>query len=63
VDGVRIYLGTFTTSASSIAAVGPWLETESITEDGFVIQAPLAGADPRNDSRILQVLRETATSH
>ena len=58
-DGVRIYLGTFTAGLSSIPPVGPWLEVETIKTDDFVLQAPWTGADPRNDARILQVLKET----
>lgn len=59
VDGVRIYLGTFTARFSSIGPLGPWLYVEDIASDGFVIQPPLTGADPRNDARIEQALTET----
>jgi hypothetical protein len=58
-DGVRIYVGTFTAGLSSIPPVGPWLEVETIKPDDFVLQAPWTGEDPRNDARILKVLKET----
>ena len=32
---------------------------EDITSDGFVIQPPWTGTDPRNDARIVQALTET----
>lgn len=57
-DGVRVYLGTFTSQVSSIAPVGPYVSVEGITSDGFVIQPPLSGADLRNDARILKALTE-----
>jgi hypothetical protein len=58
-DGVRIYLGTFASTLSSISPVGPFITTDDITADGWVIQASRTGADLRNDARILQVLGET----
>jgi hypothetical protein len=55
-DGVRIYLGTFMTMASSIGPVGPSITVEDIASQSLVIQAPWSGADPRNDSRIIATL-------
>lgn len=57
-DGVRIYLGTFTSMVSSISPAGPYIMMDEITSDGLVIQPPWTGTDPRNDPRILQVLTE-----
>ena len=57
-DGVRIYLGTFTSMVSSITPAGPYIMMDDITSDGLVIQPPWTGTDPRNDPRILQVLTE-----
>ncbi len=58
-DGVRIYLGTFTSIVSSIHPAGPYIMRDDITADGLVIQPPWTGTDPRNDARILEVLTET----
>jgi len=65
-DDARIYLGSFMSPISSVTPTGPYLYVDSvdtvaegITADGFVIQAPWAGSDPRNDPRIIQVLTET----
>jgi len=57
-DGARIYLGTFFAGLSSIPATGPNANVEDITSDGFTLRAPLSGADPRNDERILKALSE-----
>ena len=57
-DGARIYLGTFFASLSSISPTGPNANVEDITSDGFTLRAPLSGADPRNDERILKALSE-----
>jgi len=58
-DGIRIYLGTFFASLSSIGPTGPNASVEDITSDGFTLLAPWRGADPRNDDRILKALTET----
>jgi hypothetical protein len=58
-DGVRIYLGTFFASLSSISPTGPNANVEDITSDNFTLRAPTSGADPRNDDRILKALTET----
>jgi hypothetical protein len=64
-DDVRIYLGSFTSSISSIRPPGPFVyvdglstDSDGITADGFVIHTPWVGTDPRNDPRITQVLTE-----
>ena len=57
-DGARIYLGTFFAGLSSIPPTGPNANVEDITSDGFTLRAPLSGADPRNDDRILKALSE-----
>jgi hypothetical protein len=58
-DGARIYLGTFFASLSSVSPTGPNADVEDITSDGFALRAPLSGADPRNDERIVKALTET----
>jgi len=57
-DGARIYLGTFTSSISSIAPSGPFVSMEEIATDGFTLHAPMTGPDPRNDERIIKALTE-----
>lgn len=56
--GERIYVGAFTTAISSIMVDAPSIETMSIPEEGFTIQAPPMAPDPRSDPRILKVLAE-----
>jgi hypothetical protein len=57
-DGVRIYLGTFTSGISSISPTGPFVEVENITDDSLTLHAPMNGTDPRNDERIIRALSE-----
>jgi hypothetical protein len=59
-DGVRIYRGAFIGGPYSGIPSGPYLYAEDIKADGFVIKPrpPSYGADPRNDERIIQVLKE-----
>ncbi|MBN1609794.1 MAG: hypothetical protein JW940_24390 [Polyangiaceae bacterium] len=59
-DGERIYQGAFMTVVSSVASSGPRVMVETSTPDGFVIESPVGGADPRNDGRILAVLTQTS---
>jgi hypothetical protein len=58
-DGIRIYLGTFFASLSSIGPIGPNANVEDITSDGFTLRVPSSGPDPRNDERIVKALTET----
>ena len=44
---------------SSVGPVGPWVDIDDIKTNDFLVNPPWNGADPRNDARILQVLRET----
>jgi hypothetical protein len=57
-DGVRVYLGTFTSPISSIAPTGPYVTVDEITADGLTLRAPTRGTDPRNDERIIKALSE-----
>jgi hypothetical protein len=57
-DGVRIYVGTFTSGVSSLGPVGPFVYVEDITADSLTLKAPTRGSDPRNDDRILTALGE-----
>jgi hypothetical protein len=57
-DGVRVYLGSFTSPISSIAPTGPYVYVEEITADGLTLRAPARGTDPRNDERIIKALSE-----
>ncbi len=61
-DGERIYLGTFYSLISSQTFAGPTIVMENLSADGFTIDpaypAPITGADPRSDPRILKVLTE-----
>lgn len=59
-DGERIYQGAFMTMISSVLTRGPQVMVERSTPDGFVIEPPVDGTDPRNDSRILAVLTQTS---
>lgn len=54
--GARIYLGAFQSIISSVALPCPTVAIERMSIDGFVIDAPPSGADPRNDPRILAAL-------
>ena len=56
--GERIYVGAFTTPVSSVLLDAPSIDTSTIPEDGFSIQAPPQAADPRLDPRILKTLGE-----
>lgn len=57
-DGVRIYLGSFTSAISSIAPTGPYVYADEITADSLTVRAPVRGTDPRNDERIIKALSE-----
>jgi hypothetical protein len=57
-DGARVYLGTFTASLSSIPPQGPYTNVDEIASDGFTLQAPWSGKDPRFDDRIVKALSE-----
>ncbi|HEY5957636.1 MAG TPA: hypothetical protein VIV60_13815 [Polyangiaceae bacterium] len=59
-DGVRIYLGTFQSIASSSRVPGPIIIPESIGDQSFVIEAPNPLPDPRLDARIQTVLEQTS---
>ena len=58
--GVRIYLGAFYTAVSSYLPPCPLIEVELIQTDGFTIQPPWNGDDPRSDPRLLEALTETS---
>jgi hypothetical protein len=58
-DGVRIYLGTFTSRISSIGPVGPFVNVEDIASDDLTLRAPVRGTDLRNDARIIDALTAT----
>jgi len=59
-DGVLIYMGSIGTLISEIAPVGPFIFTNTITDNKLVINAQVVGSDSRSDPRILSVLRETS---
>lgn len=63
-DGVRIYLGGFFSELSSIAIGNPEIIIDNIEAEGFKIEEPPYTAttvpDPRNDPRIIRVMKETA---
>jgi hypothetical protein len=62
-DGVQIYLGTVGTLASAAAAnapVGPVIYLGRVGDNGFTIEKPMSGTDPRNDDRIWTALSETS---
>jgi hypothetical protein len=59
-DDVLIYMGSIGTLISEVAPVGPFILTNTITDNNFVLHAPAMATDPRSDPRILSVLRETS---
>ncbi len=58
--GVPIYLGAFSTIVSSYLPSCPLVTVEQIQADGFTIEPPWDGADPRSDSRLLDALAEAS---
>jgi hypothetical protein len=56
--GERIYVGALSTPVSSVLLDAPSIDTSTIPEDGFEIQAPPMAPDPRSDPRILKTLGE-----